>query len=1005
MTYTTTAESTETSIETSDGQLSTSLTAIRAVELVRALGNVLDEQNAEDSGTSQPRLYGYGLALVETTRVFREIKDGNLHLVDAISADEIDGVFAYLVDGVVVFPGNFPGQITEDDQQYYNGKQLDLGTVFSGRFSGTGLTGALDPNGTKIIERKGASGQTVVDTLVDETSAESTFVGTGIAYVYSKWIFVDGRFDGDPEIKCIVRLRKPVDPRGTAQRWSFNPYVQIYDFLTKSKDIGGLGLDTELIDTDSFVAGANWADMTLDAQAETKTALFTDESNDSQANFDLEFDQSVVPFSYGDVVQVVQASGQSVPPNFSTGVDYHVVPTRHRLNDFQLPGVGLAASLEDALDGNVIAAGTRTSDIDIKKVKEVRYVTGFTYTSNETPLSVLERMLTSCGAFTYIEDGKLAITQQSFPTTVETITQDQITGDKIAISNRRATAERATSLTGSYTALTNLLEPKDYPVVDDDGIYVTADNGNEKPSRLDLPLAGRATGAQRLATVALRRIRQERTITFSGLLDLWKLKPSTVFSLDFPELGLDSETTWEVQDQTLFVDTGNEADAPIIGVDITARELDSTVFDLDADSSQLVESAVVPGLDSPFEVESPGTIEVSESQFLTNNGAGVKSRVDLTWTAPDNGVVVAYIVSYKLSEDDDFIFLAQTPDLNLRINDLAAGTYDFNVVAVNSLNFQSEPSEKTDVVVEGLGAVPADPTGFEGSPYGALVVLKWDQAEDLDVRFGGSVEIYQHSDTAGGNSENARLLDTVDGNNTVATVAFVKGTYYIRFVDQSGNSSDFVEWSTEDIRPVPFGQSINAGVFETNDDTENNFTLQEDPTFPSTNTENTLFEDTDNQWLELQPASSWDDVTNVDEVDNVDDVGADGQVASEGVYYFSDDIELTEVNRVLLEAELTTQIVDESASIDVIDNVDDVEDWDAIGAGTAQPGQATAYVQVRVSREAVSADDFGPWQRLESRIFNQRSFQFRIVAFSYSDTVNIRISEARILARQQPVDA
>ena len=167
MTYVPAASATKTALTTSASRGSAPINAIRANKLVSALNRALTDQNAANSGTSKPRLYGYGLAKFQTTRVFRQIVNGKLHLVDAIAADEIDGVFAYLIDGVVVFPGNFPGQLRPD------------GTIFSGRFSGTGLKGNLPPIGSKIIERKGAAGQTVVDDLINETQADSSFVGTG----------------------------------------------------------------------------------------------------------------------------------------------------------------------------------------------------------------------------------------------------------------------------------------------------------------------------------------------------------------------------------------------------------------------------------------------------------------------------------------------------------------------------------------------------------------------------------------------------------------------------------------------------------------------------------------------------------------------------------------------------------------------------------------------------------------------------------------------------------
>ena len=972
-------------------------TGQRADRLIRGLRKALSDQAVETAGTSEPRTYGYGLAEVETTRVFREIKeggDGRLHLVDVIAADQIDGVLAYLLidttdsgSQAVIFPGPFPGQ------QGASGSQE--GEITSGRFKN---------NGSQIILRDGAPGQTSVADLVNRTSVDSSFVGTGIAYIYSRWTFIEGRFDGDPEIRAIARLRKCVDPRGGVQRWSFNPYVHTYDFLTKSRDIGGAGIDADLIDTATFASGADWADMLLSTPAITKTALLTTGSNTAASNHLLEFNETVTPFQYGDVVNVVAGPGQVMPASFSPGVDYHVIPIRHRFGDFQVPAIALAATLEDALDGIFIAAGARTTPINIKKVKETRYMSGFTYRSNEAPLSVVEDMLESCGSSIYLNDGKIAVTTQQFPDTIIPVTDNEVRGSSIEISNRRvAQDDRATSLTGGYTSMLNLFEPKDYPVRDGAGAFKAADGGKGSPKRLDLLKVGKSGVAQRLATIKLRRLRQERTLKFSGTLSLYRLKPGTVFSMDHAPLGLDANTTWEVRDQTIFVDTSDGT--PAIRIDIEGRQLESNTFDLDATGEDLVEAAVIPGLESPFEVAKPGTPVITEDLFFTTRGAGVKAIATVSWTEAVGGFVSTYRPSYKLATESAYRPLPPGPELSVQIPDIEPGLYDFRVVAVNTRNLESEPSDKQQEIFA-LSAPPEDPVKLEGQQSNIFVILSWDQSTDLDVQFGGKVEVRHQSDVAGGKGGSSRLLATIDGNLSTITTSFVKGTYYIRFIDQQGNASGFAEWSTDEVRPVPFGQTITSGAFVANDgDTENQVTLSESPTFPSTNGLNTMIEDTGNQWVTLPTVGGIDDEPNVDLIANIDDIVTGNSVAEEGVWFFDQDIELTAEARVLWEAEIETEIVDIASGIDSIDNVDGVPNIDAVGAGTAQAGQATAWIEIRYSRGTVASDTFGPWERLESRILFHRSFQFRVQARSFLPSVNIRVKTARVFAREKSFDS
>lgn len=964
--------------------------APRADRLAGALRQLIAEEVAEEAGQAQPRVYGYGLALIEPTRVFREItSDGRIHLVDVISGDEIDGVFAHILNNRFIWPGTFPGNIDAD------------GTIGAGRYSGTGKKGNKPPIGSKIFEKRGGAGQTAVPELVAETSADSTFVGTGLAYVYSRITFIDGLFPGDPEFKFICRMRRAVDPRDQSVRWSFNPYVHLYDILTKSVDIGGAGVDPSRLDTASFIAGCNWADMLLDAQPVTAVSLLTIAVE--AAGHVFEFSDPVTPFAYGDVVRVVAASGQTMPANLSPGVDYHVIPIRHAVSDFQVPGIALAATLIDALEGNYLDPGERLSPINIKKVKEVRYVSGFIYASNEDALSVIRRMLESCGAAIYLDDGKIALTRQNFPATIETVIEDEVRPDgSVALSNALPSSERATELTGTYTALTNLLEPDDYPTVDGGGVHETQDQ-RRIPRRLELPFVAKAGVAQRLATIALRRIRQERTIAFSGTLSLYRLKPGTIFSLDRPSLGLDAATTFEVRSQTLIFDT-NEG-RPRLRIDVIGRQLESDTFDLAASDEQLVASAKIPGIDTPFDPDPPGTPQITESLFVTTNGAGVKARATVTWTAPPGRFIRGYKVSYKLASASTFVRLAETPDLSLRIDDIAPGLYDFEVVAIATNGTASEPAER-QIEVLALSAPPSDPTGFFGQQQNLSVILEWDLSPDLDVLFGGNALISHQSDIAGGKGGSSRLLAKIDGNLTAFQVPFVRGTYYLAFADQQGNVSGFAEWSTDEVRPVPFGQTIAAGLFVANDGvTENQVTIAESPSFPSTNGGNTMVHDSGNGWITLPLEGGIDSIADIDAVPDIDAIPAGDSVAPEGFWFFDNDIELNaSFARTRWEAEIETEVADIASGIDSVPNIDLVPNIDAIGAGTAQPGQASAWIEVRFSRGTIASDTFGDWERLESRTLFHRSFQFRVRAQSFLPTVNIRVTIARLLAREVPFD-
>ena len=167
----------------------------RATEVVADLRTSLQQARANSGGISPTRQFGYGLVEMPGIRVFREIDNqGRLHVIDMISGDEIDGYMAVAVDAdeiSFVFPEQEPLHLDTNGQ------------VIVGRFAN---------NGTLLKLKDGTQADADTD-FVFGTSANGDFIGTGCAYIYSRWTFQQGQFQGDPTLRVIARSRKVVDPR------------------------------------------------------------------------------------------------------------------------------------------------------------------------------------------------------------------------------------------------------------------------------------------------------------------------------------------------------------------------------------------------------------------------------------------------------------------------------------------------------------------------------------------------------------------------------------------------------------------------------------------------------------------------------------------------------------------------------------------------------------------------------------------------------------------------
>jgi len=193
-------------------------------------------------------------------------------------------------------------------------------------------------------------------------------------------------------------------------------------------------------------------------------------------------------------------------------------------------------------------------------------------------------------------------------------------------------------------------------------------------------------------------------------------------------------------------------------------------------------------IQAPEDIDSMSHVE---EQYITSVAAGVKNRVRLSFIPSSSGVAVSYFtVEYKLSTDSVFENKGTTSSVVFTFDDLKAGTYDFKVTPYSSQGKAGNPFEQSFEVV-GYSAVPANPTGLFGNSNQGQMSLSWTLPTDLDVLYGGKVQIRAHSKTdSNATWQSARLLvESLSGNTNNKTVPLLNGTYMIKFYDSFGNES------------------------------------------------------------------------------------------------------------------------------------------------------------------------------------------------------------------------
>lgn len=192
----------------------------------------------------------------------------------------------------------------------------------------------------------------------------------------------------------------------------------------------------------------------------------------------------------------------------------------------------------------------------------------------------------------------------------------------------------------------------------------------------------------------------------------------------------------------------------------------------------------------------PYNLTATETIYYTNNTAGFKLSVTLTWQnleGPSEIAVLNNFVEYKRSDSEIWLSAGESYNKQITIFDLEPLTsYDFRVTAVSYLGDKSTPFALLNQSFLAIAEAPATPTGISFTiTSDGLAVLSWDLATEIDVLNGGAVSIrYSHLTGESATWETAvDLVAELAGNTTSKTVPTIQGTYFIKFKDSLGNYS------------------------------------------------------------------------------------------------------------------------------------------------------------------------------------------------------------------------
>ena len=620
-------------------------------------------------------------------------------------------------------------------------------------------------------------------------------------------------------------------------------------------------------------------------------------------------------------------------------------------DEIDLPSFIAAANLADeAVPLN--QAGTETQS---------RYTLDGSFTLDEAPIDIIEKMLAPGGGALVYVAGKYRIYGGAYTAPAITLTPSDMAGD-FEVTTKPPRRDLFNSVRGNFIDPARFWQSSEFPP--QQSAALITEDGEEIWREIDLPFVLDATRAQRIAKQLLLRARQ--SIMFKGSfryasldLTVWQ-----VVALTIPDLGWVAKP-FRIMSWSFSPESG------LISLMMQEEQASSYAWTWDAaaNTPDVADTTLI----SPLNVAAPKGLTATESLYATRDGAGVRTAVALDFLEPENPFIREYQVQYALEGAASFQSAPPALASPAQVLDLANGIYDFRVRAV-TVAAEGQWANLRFSVGGLLAQPPGAVTGLNLQAIGGFAWLGWDRHPELDVRIGGRFEIRHTPSTSSPSWAGATSLGpALNGEATYAPVPLRAGTYFIRAVDAGNNYG-----------AVASIQSIQATALAF----ANVASVQEDAGFLGAKTDTLATGGV----LKLDNNENWDASASVDAIPDVDSMGL---TKASGSYAFSGGIDLGTVKPIRLSAHILASVASFGTNID--QRVSDIDDWGAIDGVFG--GEADAWVEARRTNDNPSGSPtWSAWQRLDSGEFNARAFQFRAQLRSYQPEFNIEVTQLRVAA-------
>lgn len=457
---------------------------------------------------------------------------------------------------------------------------------------------------------------------------------------------------------------------------------------------------------------------------------------------------------------------------------------------------------------------------------EKRYTCNGQIGSDVAPGDAIEKIVDAGAGFIGFIGGEWVINAGEYQTPSVTLTEDDIR-EQISIQTKVSRAEIFNGAKGVFVSPDNEWQPADFPPVVN-ATYTTEDGGNRIWRDFEWAFTTSNATAQRLAKIALERMRQQIIVTLPCKLTAMQVQAGDNVMLSIARLGWTAKV-FEVQSAKMV--PVQQPTGLALGYDLILRETAAEVWDWNNGEETAIDPAPNTNLPDPTSVASPTSLLLASSgaEIYQQVDGTVIPRIKATWTFPADVFVTSggYIrIEFKRTADAVWIpwTLVRGDIVEEYITDVQDGIgYDVRIRSENTMRGVS--AWVSDSITGGQKtSAPNAPTNVNSLPLkspplpaAAVYTIQlagratWTPSTSTDVAYYEAKVTTTDSDAAVNYSWFFPQLevDTV-GRTTDNWIDYylntaggpATGYLRVRAVDRSGNASAWASLGANVANPI-----------------------------------------------------------------------------------------------------------------------------------------------------------------------------------------------------------